>query len=197
MTEKKAMEPRSDGVQAFETPLFRALQRWYDRNRRSIPIALSFSAYGAGTTVVLEGIHPAIGVCVLPDQMNVSVSLDGECWDFLMSEDILPIFDGVHWWCDICRNEGRHAPFQSIEALWQDHFFDQLADWIRDVLAPARYAVLHGSHGEGATWVELSREAPCPASSNGTIVLRLNQGRQIDQDASPSGSPLTPHRPRS
>lgn len=179
------MDPEEDGAQEGETLIFRALQRWYARNQHRIPMALCVSAEGIGARVILEGVHPAIGVRVLPHTMCVSLDLDGENWDQLMWEDTVPAFDGVDWWCDICRNEGRHVAFKSLDALWQDHFFDPLANWIRDVLVPANYAVLRGSYSEGATWVELSREARWPVSKTGAIALRLHRGRQTNKSGLP------------
>ena len=51
---------------------------------------------------------------------------------------------------------GGSITFLSIEALWEDHLFHPLRDWVATQLIPAKAIALYG--GAGVTWAKLVAE---------------------------------------
>jgi hypothetical protein len=142
----------------------RAFKRWYRTHQDAIPIPLTAHSGDSRVTVTLVGIHPAINVYLDPKGLCISVDWESVNWDFLIWDDLVAEFNSVDWHCTQCPNEGRDLRFASIEALWEDHLFDRLANWILDELMPANYAALYMLEGR-ATWVRLSAEEPAAGES--------------------------------
>ena len=59
--------------------------------------------------------------------------------------------------CWICEAEGKHRAFPTIEALWRNHLFRPLEDWITTKLADAQAVALCRSDSGGTTWTRLVR----------------------------------------
>lgn len=87
--------------------------------------------------------------------LSVSAVLNGEGWDFLFSEDLVGEFRDGMWSCSLCSPSSRMA-FDSVEALWGDHLFQPLRDWVETELRPAAGVMFHG--GDGITWATLARK---------------------------------------
>lgn len=85
--------------------------------------------------------------------LSVSVILNSEGWDILLYEDLAADFDGAGWFCSLCPPSER-GHFQSLEALWEDHLFRRLGDWIETDLRPAAGIEFLG--GNGVTWAKLA-----------------------------------------
>ena len=57
--------------------------------------------------------------------------------------------------CSLCEQEGKHRIFPTLEALWLDHLFRPLEDWINTKLGAAWAVALYRTDGGGATWARL------------------------------------------
>ena len=94
--------------------------------------------------------------CSVTDRgLDVAAMKDGECWDVLLSLDVVPVQRGSEWVCSICEAEGRTKWFATPEALWRDHLFEPLEEWVVERLAPAEQVRFHRI-GCGSTWARLA-----------------------------------------
>ena len=76
------------------------------------------------------------------------------CWDFLLSVDGEPKrADGGGFFCETCPPGARRV-FADRPALWADHLFEPLLEWVNGELARAKWLALYGDP-ERATWARL------------------------------------------
>jgi hypothetical protein len=80
--------------------------------------------------------------------LTVNVHWEDQHWDALLSLDVNPRRSAGGYICECCEPEERKI-FRSIEALWRDHLFDPLLNWINGELASADAIGLYGSPSQG------------------------------------------------
>ena len=85
----------------------------------------------------------------------ISADWEGACWDFLFSEEVRPEKSHGGFVCAICERESKHRIFPTLEALWLDHLFRPLEDWINTKLAVAQAVALYRTDHGGSTWARL------------------------------------------
>jgi hypothetical protein len=93
----------------------------------------------------LQGYAHAAGI-------SISALWEGECWDFLHDRDVVAEFGPGGWFCTLCPADDR-SHFPSIKALWEDHLFRPLKDWITTQLNSAKAIGFYC--GDGVTWAKL------------------------------------------
>ena len=96
---------------------------------------------------------PELEGSLTPTGLDIAAMRDGECWDLLLSLDVDPVEISSAWACSICEAEGKHERFATLDALWRDHLFDPLGEWIAKELAPARE--LEFQRLDGGRWARL------------------------------------------
>lgn len=90
-------------------------------------------------------------------------------WDALLWPDgVRPEWRAGGWVCATCESEGRQGVFDSAEAVWHNHLFAPLLQWVNDKLAPARY--LGFFDDDGASWVTLDQ------IKDATYILPIREG---------------------
>jgi hypothetical protein len=111
--------------------------------------------------------NPALSAALINSEINVTVEWQGECWDFLLSLDVLPKQTAGGYVCGHCLtampSDSRSAAtkpeertiFPSLEALWRDHLFEPFLKWVNEKLATADAVGLYGSPSCGWTHAEL------------------------------------------
>lgn len=76
------------------------------------------------------------------------------CWDLLMDVDVVPQQVPGGWVCGICRAE-KPAPkvtlFSDREALWADHLFEPLLEFVNNRFAKAEALALWGGDGRSSS----------------------------------------------
>ena len=133
----------------------RAFLSWLEENRDRFAVEIRL---GARTDEVQEfsfaGINRAIEGALTSDEINVYAIHDNDCWDILLSVDAEPKrAHGGGFFCERCLTDARRA-FADRPALWADHLFDPLLEWVNEDLARAKWLALDGSPG-WATWARL------------------------------------------
>jgi hypothetical protein len=101
-----------------------------------------------------RGINPAIGASLTTRHLTVFVEWEDRVWDFLLYFDVWPRLAVGGYVCEHCRPEQR-TTFPDMEALWRDHLFEPLAEWIDEKLSAADAVGLFGSPSNGWTDAEL------------------------------------------
>lgn len=144
-----------------------AIQRcfadWHDANaarflvpvRRGEPttrsLRLDFPSLGLGDTL-----HAALQ----DSEISAYANADGECWDLLVSLDLVVPERVEGGW--VCRHCVRGVPYTGItpklygsrEALWRDHLFEEFLEWVNEKLARADTLAFY-RFGEGITSAHL------------------------------------------
>lgn len=90
------------------------------------------------------GIASAIQGAVTPYEINVYAIHEGEWWDFLLDLDARPKRTGGGVVCEDCTPDTRRV-FPDRPALWADHLFEPLLQWVNESLAKAKWLALFGS----------------------------------------------------
>jgi hypothetical protein len=111
--------------------------------------------------------------CLANDvEINIAVMWKGKWRDSIFWPDCYHrrVKGGVV--CKCCEADGKKGFFPSYEALWKDHLFDPLKDWINDEMAPAKSLGIYG--GKGGTWAKLERSARPRKSEYFRAALRFN-----------------------
>ena len=146
-------------IDAAEPPsgLQRAFLAWIEESRSRLAIAICI---GQSTPEVTEFTfvvaNPVlIGSLTACGDLVISAEWEGECWDFLLSEEVRPALSQEGFVCSLCEREGKHRIFPTLEALWLDHLFRPLEDWINTKLDAAWAVALYRRDGGGATWARL------------------------------------------
>lgn len=132
--------------------------------QRSTPDVIEFS-FGLANPV-LEGALTARGDLV------VSVEWKDECWDLLLSEEVRPRKTAQGFVCVLCESQGDHRIFPSLEALYHDHLFHPLEDWINTKLAKAHAVALYRTDGGDSTWARLISCDDHMGSPNALVQLK-------------------------
>ncbi len=88
-------------------------------------------------------------------EIAIHVDWKGKWWDCLFWPEVHPRRSKGAYVCTICEEGGRKV-FPNHEALWADHLFEPLKDWINDDLAPAKALSIHGSKGFRCVQLERS-----------------------------------------
>jgi hypothetical protein len=111
--------------------------------------------------------NPALSAALINSEINITVEWQGECWDFLLSLDVLPKETADGYVCGYClsampsdsRSAGtkpeERTIFPSLEALWRDHLFEPFLQWVNEKLAVAHTIGLYGSPSGGWTHADL------------------------------------------
>ncbi len=100
------------------------------------------------------GINHAIIGALTTYEIEVYAMHENDCWDILLSAYAEPKrAQGGGFFCEACPPDARRM-FADRPALWADHLFDPLLEWVNDSLARAKWLALHGSP-EWATWARL------------------------------------------
>ena len=132
----------------------RAFLSWLEESRGRLALGIRLRTR---TDEVLEfsfaGISPAISGALTPHEINVHAMHENVCWDFLLSIDALPKrARGGGFFCETCPPGAR--VFADRPALWADHLFEPLLEWVNGDLARAKWLALFGDPGR-ATWARL------------------------------------------
>lgn len=135
----------------------RAFLKWLEENRARFAVEIKL---GRRTDNVLEftfaGINRAISGALTTWEINVTVMLEEECWDFLLSLDAEPKRVQGGYVCDLCPRDSRPI-FPDRPSLWGAELFEPFLEWVNDNLAKAKWLALHGNPGY-ATWARLLRD---------------------------------------
>lgn len=78
--------------------------------------------------------------------ISIAAVWDGECWDFLFDEDVVSELRPDGWCCSLCSAD-RQSYFPSVGALWVDHLFQPLRQWITMKLFMAKGIGFYGRGG--------------------------------------------------
>lgn len=151
---------------------------WFQRQRPAIQAAMLVKGCSGQALQLSLACAPAnLIVNARPDDLSVWVEWENERWDMLLSEETRAERDGGAWRCGICKDEGKTQLFDTPGALWVDHFFDPLGQWLESTLAPAAALVLHQREPHGSTWAELVSSQPPALGDTVRAVVPLRHGR--------------------
>lgn len=137
----------------------RCFAAWHDANadRFLVPVRR-----GEGTRRSLRLDFPTLGLegildaALLGSEITVCASMEGACWDLLVSLDlVVPERVEGGWVCRHCVGGAPHTGITpklhaSREALWRDHVFEAFLAWVNGTLARAD-ALAFYRFGEGGT----------------------------------------------
>jgi hypothetical protein len=115
--------------------------------RRSNPEITEFD-FGSTSPVL-------VGSLITLGDLVVAAEWQGECWDFLFSEEVRAENTPNGVLCSLCEQQGQRRLFPTSEALWRDHLFLPLETWIRTKLAVADAVALYRTSNGGARWARL------------------------------------------
>jgi hypothetical protein len=132
-----------------------AFLSWLKDNRDRFALEIRL---GTRTDEVQEfsfaGINPAITGALTTYEIEVYAMHEDDSWDILLSAWAEPKrARGGGFFCEACRPDARRV-FADRPALWADHLFDPLLEWVNDSLARAKWLALYGSP-EWGTWARL------------------------------------------
>ena len=100
------------------------------------------------------GINRAITGALTSDEVEVWVTYRRDCWDILLDVDAEPKrVPGGGYVCGLCPADDRRV-FADRPALWTDHLFEGLLEWMNESLARAKWLALFGDP-DTATWARL------------------------------------------
>ena len=128
---------------------------WLRERRPPLPINIIVGDQTAEKVEFTFAGWPELECWVTESGLDIAAMKDGGCWDLLVSLDVVPVAHSHEWGCEICDKEGRSTRFQSRDALWRDHLFEPLEQWIMGKLAGATRIEFHQLAGKGATWANL------------------------------------------
>jgi len=135
----------------------RAFDRWYRASQDRFAIKLEFiRRTDSCLTFGFQGVNRIIDVS-LSNDLSVHVTWDDTSWDMLLSLDAFPKRVRGGYVCTECDPAIRQT-FPSREALWEDHLFEPLLEWVNENLAPAEALRLYGAGG--MTTAKLTKGEP-------------------------------------
>lgn len=105
------------------------------------------------------------------DEIVVAAEEGGECWDFLLSHEVLPVRVAAGVVCGLCEGDEERV-FASREALWRDHLFEPLGAWVNEELATATSLAMYRE--DGGTWAKLVRPHDSAAAATLAVALTLD-----------------------
>jgi hypothetical protein len=125
--------------------LQRAFSKWLEKNRARFAVEIKL---GRRTDTALEfsfaGIDSAISGALTTWEINVTVTHEDECWDFLLSLDAEPKRVQSGYICRLCPPDSRPV-FPNRPSLWTAELFEPFLEWVNEDLAKAKWLVLEGS----------------------------------------------------
>ena len=131
--------------------------KWYKRHQKRFRYPPLFSKrHWDRIEFVFQGISPRLDCTIDQTGATIWVMHHKEVWDILAE---FGTYTGRTVWgdycCDLCPPENREF-FSSKQALWENHCFEQLLEWINDDLVESRWVALFQIGG--CTWVEIEGE---------------------------------------
>ncbi len=135
---------------------------WLADNGHRFSIDLAFCRRtDEDLTLSFVGINPMISASIGQGGMCITVTWQGECWDFLGDWDSVPKKFPRGYACKLCHNYFRQQYpgneftkfFETREDVWIDCVFEPFLEWVNTELAPARWIKL--CQYRGATWAKL------------------------------------------
>lgn len=107
------------------------------------------------------------------NEIEVHVQAYGRHWDIILPWlDCMPVQHPDGWECSMCE-KGHQQSFPTCEAIWQDHIFNPLKQWINETLATSQALVLGSTGNNGATWARLLPKDGRLGKGEHAIPLRL------------------------
>jgi hypothetical protein len=147
--------PRRPGgtCRLMSADLFTAFDHWLadQGNTLAVPVRVIERDLDM-ITLKLAGISDAIEIIVVRNEIMVVVTHDGGVWDTLMWIDCKPRVGAGGVYCRRCEPAFRSA-FPTHQALFSDHLFQPLAEWIKAKLMPMVSIGLGDSNG--SRWATL------------------------------------------
>lgn len=139
----------------------RAFFRWLAENsqRFAVPIRISRRT-DQRIEITFVGINPILSIS-LSKEIWVCVTWENEIWDCLCNFEADPQHVKKGYICKFCDPEMREI-FPDREALWRDHLFEPLLEWVNTDLVQASYIRLNSTDGndKGSTWAKLIQGQP-------------------------------------
>lgn len=144
----------------------RAFDQWLKTAATSLPLSVRRTQRGSQHLVYTFDDYPdALTLVVLPGDISIRVSHIGRPWDMLMAVESVAVRVDEGYRCALCPPDDTRWPDRA--ALWIEHDFMALADWLRTSLVPADLLDLHQ---EGSvTWADL---VPAQATPQPTLTMR-------------------------
>lgn len=100
------------------------------------------------------GVNRAIEGALTTYEIEVYAIHENDCWDILLSACAEPKrAHGGGFFCEACPPEARRV-FADRPALWADHLFEPLLEWVNDSLGGAKWLALYGNP-EWGIWAQL------------------------------------------
>ena len=151
------------------TGLQRAFRDWLDDAQPRLAIGIHIGYAGQdGIEFSFAVANPVlVGALITGGELVVSAQWEGECWDFLFCEEARLKETSAGYVCRLCG-----STFPTIEALWRDHLFRPLEDWINTKLADAQAVALYLSDDGDTTWARLVRSGDQADSAEFVVQLR-------------------------
>ena len=132
--------------------IHRAFLNWLETNRHRFAIDLQPKHR---TDRYLEfsfaGINDVLSVGISPSSLNVTATYKDECWDFILSLDAVPEPVSGGYICSLCEPVNQPQIFRDRTALWIDHLFKPLLEWVNVELAKSNWLVLEGEESSATT----------------------------------------------
>jgi hypothetical protein len=168
----------------------RAFLGWLEENRSLFAVEIKL---GRRTDTVLQftfaGINSAISGVLTTWEISVFVMRQGECWDYLLDLNAETKLVPGGYVCDLCPPESRPV-FSNRPALWTDHLFEPLLEWVNESLAKAKWLALYGSP-DYATWARLlPNDMPSQALRGGGFSLNFSAWAEGGARRKETGQPL-------
>ena len=135
----------------------KAFDRWLSRNRaRFLHPPVIVKNRRNSFTMRFWGINSAIHCTITSHGYSISVSNEGEYWDFIAEGDISEQrTSSGRYFCKMCEPERREL-FPTRFALWEDHIFKPILIWATDNLLKTKWLCLF--QYEGSTWAKIVDE---------------------------------------
>ena len=135
--------------------LHRAFLHWLALNhdRFTLPLEL-LERRDRFIRLGFTGITPALEVGVTTWEINLAALWQDEWWDHLISLEALPCRVAGVYHCHLCMPEAKRL-WPNREALWLDHLFNPLLEWVNTELAVAHQLGLYETEGGGVRWAKL------------------------------------------
>jgi hypothetical protein len=169
--------------------------RWLKLNRTRLATGIQL---GKRTDQLLEfsfvGINPAITGYLSTWDIGVSVNFkdedfEDENWDTIFWRDQLarPVPGG--YVCSECNPEYARV-FPGLLALWTDHLFEALLEWVNEELTPANWLILEGKVHH-FTSARLTSLRPDTTGETDLVIRVLPLRKKSREQADPSPSTIT------
>jgi hypothetical protein len=130
-------------------------EEWLTQRNNTLAIPMTVVVRTPGSIrLTFVGVIDAIEVFVLLDEIVVTVQYKEICWDILAEFECTPVHVAKGFACSHCAPADRQL-YATHSALFGNHVFEPLAQWIKTSLMPARALGLGGSRDSGSTWAGL------------------------------------------